>query len=184
LASGGGISTVGLDGILPEPIPSYQVGKVNGISGTSRVIPDVSFFAGSGANNTEGYNNTAYLFCMQPSDCQATGTVQFTYSGGTEASSAVFAGAVALAVNKLNSGSPYGLGNINTSLYSLIGSKIVSHDVTRGTNALACINGTPNCSAGHMTGYAAGTGYDAATGFWQPGYHQLRHQLCDGRQQG
>ena len=139
LASGGGPSTAGLDGVsTPEPIPSYQVGKINGISSTSRVIPDVSFFAGSGANDTEGYNNTAYLFCMQPSDCQTSGTAQFTYSGGTEASSAVFAGAVALAVNKLNSGTAYGLGNINPSLYSLIGSKIISHDVTRGTNELSC----------------------------------------------
>jgi hypothetical protein len=164
LASGGGPSTAGVDGVsTPEPIPSYQVGKINGISSTSRVIPDVSFFAGSGANNTEGYNNAAYLFCMQPSDCQTTGTVQFTYSGGTEASSAVFAGAVALAVNKLNGGTAYGLGNINPSLYSLIGSTIVSHDITRGTNELACTSG--NCSGGHMTGYVAGTGYDAATGF-------------------
>ncbi len=164
LASGGGPSTAGLDGVsTPEPIPSYQVGKINGISSTSRVIPDVSFFAGSGANDTEGYNNTAYLFCMQPSDCQTSGTAQFTYSGGTEASSAVFAGAVALAVNKLNSGTAYGLGNINPSLYSLIGSKIISHDVTRGTNELSCTAG--NCTGGHMTGYAAGGGYDAATGF-------------------
>lgn len=164
LASGGGPSTAGLDGVsTPQPIPSYQVGKINGISSTSRVIPDVSFFAGSGANDTEGYNNTAYLFCLQPSDCQTGGTVQFTYSGGTEASSAVFAGAVALVVNKLNSSTAYGLGNLNPSLYSLIGSKIISHDVTRGTNELACTSG--NCTSGHMTGYAAGTGYDAATGF-------------------
>jgi hypothetical protein len=164
LASGGGPSTAGLDGVsTPEPIPSYQVGKINGISSTSRVVPDVSFFAGSGANDTEGYNNTAYLFCMQPSDCQTSGTAQFTYSGGTEASSAVFAGAVALAVNKLNGSTAYGLGNINPSLYSLIGSKIISHDVTRGTNELSCTAG--NCTGGHMTGYAAGTGYDAATGF-------------------
>jgi trimeric autotransporter adhesin len=105
---------------------------------------------------------------MQSSDCQTTGTVQFTYSGGTEASSAVFAGAVALAVNKLNSSTASGLGNINPSLYSLItGAKIVYHDVTRGTNELACTNGTLNCTTGsHMNGYSAAVaGYDAATGF-------------------
>jgi trimeric autotransporter adhesin len=167
LASGGGPSTAGLDGInTPEPIPSYQAGNINGISSTSRVIPDVSFFAGSGANNTQGYNNTAYLFCMQASDCQTTGTPQFTYSGGTEASSAVFAGAVALAVNKINSGSAFGLGNINPALYAqLVSQGFISHDITQGTNELACTNGTPNCSNGHMSNYAAGPGYDAATGW-------------------
>lgn len=170
LASGGGPSTAGLDGVsTPQAIPSYQTNyqtshpTVPRVSTTARIIPDVSFFAGSGANNTEGYNNTAYLFCMQPSDCLSTGTVRFTYSGGTEASSAVFAGAVALAVNKLNSGSPYGLGNINPALYSLMGSSIISSDITRGTNELAC-TGASNCAGGHMTGFPAGTGYDAATG--------------------
>lgn len=162
MAGGGGVSTVGLDGTLPQPIPSYQIGKVNGISSTARVIPDVSFFAGSGANNTEGYNNTAYMFCMSSSDCQSTGTVQFTYSGGTEASSAVFAGAVALIVEQYNSSSRFGVGNINPTLYSQFNS-LVSHDITRGTNELACSSGA-NCTGGHMSGYAAGTGYDAATG--------------------
>ncbi len=170
LASGGGPSTAGVDGIsTPQPIPSYQTSyqtshpTVPRVSTTARIIPDVSFFAGSGANNTEGYNDTAYLFCMQPSDCQTTGTVHFTYSGGTEASSAVFAGAVALAVNKLNAGSRFGLGNVNPSLYTMIGSPIIAYDTTRGTNELAC-TGSKNCSGGNMTGYAAGTGYDAATG--------------------
>ena len=163
MAGGGGISTVGLDGTsTPQPIPSYQVGKINGISSTARVIPDVSFFAGSGANNTEGYNNTAYMFCMKSSDCLSTGTVQFTYSGGTEASSAVFAGAVALVVAQYNSSSRFGVGNVNPTLYAQFNS-MVSHDITRGTNELACISGA-NCAGGHMSGYAAGTGYDAATG--------------------
>ena len=165
LASGGGPSTAGSDGVsVAQKIPSYQSGKINGISSTARVIPDISFFAGSGANQTQGYNNSAYLFCMQPADCQTGGTPQFTYSGGTEASSAVFAGAVALAVNKLNSSSRFGLGNINPSLYSMMGVSIAPHDISRGTNELAC-TGSNNCSGGHMTGYTAGSGFDAATGF-------------------
>jgi hypothetical protein len=171
MASGGGPSTAGLDGIsTPNPIPWYQTPNANAvaISGPPhrRVIPDVAFFAGSGANNTEGYNKTAYLFCMRPSDCLSTGTVQFTYSGGTEASSAVFAGAVALALNyynQLNGTSRFGLGNVNPALYSQLGVTIISNDITRGTNELSC-TGTTNCSGGHMTGYAAGNGYDAATG--------------------
>ncbi|HEX6772287.1 MAG TPA: protease pro-enzyme activation domain-containing protein [Acidobacteriaceae bacterium] len=170
LAGGGGISTAGLDGIsTPQPIPSWQLSNANAkaISSTSRIIPDVSFFAGSGANDTEGYNSAAYMFCMQSADCQTGGTPQFSYSGGTEASSAVFAGAVALAVEQYNAGSRFGLGNVNPTLYSIFNT-ITSHDITRGNNELSCNSGTPNCALNGsnyvMTGYAAGTGYDAATG--------------------
>jgi hypothetical protein len=42
--------------------------------------------------------------------------------------------------------------------------KIAPHDITRGTNELAC-TGTNACTAGHMTNYPALTGFDAATGF-------------------
>jgi hypothetical protein len=175
-AGGGGVSTYGLDGTsTPQPIPSYQSGnaQANAISSTARILPDVSFFAGSGANNSQGYNNTAYLFCMQSTDCTGT-TPLFTYSGGTEASSALFAGAVALAVQSLNSGTRFGLGNVNPALYLLLtGSTVAHHDITTGNNALQCSHGTPNCSSTAlattpatyaMTGYNAGTGYDAATG--------------------
>jgi subtilase family serine protease len=175
-AGGGGVSTFGLDGTSkPQPIPSYQSGnaQANAISSTARILPDVSFFAGSGANSSQGYNNTAYLFCMQSTDCTGT-TPVFTYSGGTEASSAVFAGAVALAVQRLNSGTRFGLGNVNPALYSLLtGATVVHHDITTGNNALQCSQGTPNCSSTAlattpatyaMTGYNAGSGYDAATG--------------------
>jgi hypothetical protein len=164
-------------------MPWYQTANANAVAigGSARVIPDVSFFAGSGANNAEGYNNTAYLFCMKSSDCLSTGTVQFTYSGGTEASSAVFAGAVALALAQYQStlitppvppatqATPaptrFGLGNVNPALYSQLGSPatIIRNDITRGTNELAC-SGSTNCNGTNMTGYAAGTGYDAATG--------------------
>jgi subtilase family serine protease len=166
LASGGGPSTMGLDGVsTPNPMPWYQTANTNAkaIGGAARVIPDVSFFAGTGANNSEGYNNTAYLFCMKSTDCLSTGTVQFTYSGGTEASSAVFAGAVALAVEQYNSGTRFGLGNVNPGLYSQLGVTIISHDIKIGTNELAC-TGSANCNGTNMTGFASGTGYDAATG--------------------
>lgn len=172
LAGGGGVSTAGLDGIsTPQPIPSWQLSNANAsaISNRSRIIPDVSFFAGSGANDTEGYNSTAYMFCMQSADCQTGGTPQFSYSGGTESSSAVFAGAVALAVEQYNSGSRFGLGNVNPTLYALMPpNTITSHDITRGNNALSCNSGTPNCGLSGsnyvLNGYAAGNGYDAATG--------------------
>lgn len=166
LAGGGGVSTVGLDGTsTQQPIPSYQSGNVQAalISNTARILPDVSFFAGSGANDTLGYNSTAYLFCLKATDCTGT-TPSFTYSGGTEASAAVFAGAVALTVENKNAGTRYGLGNVNPALYSLLtGLTVVHHDIITGNTKIAC-SGSNNCSGGQMTGYAAGIGYDAATG--------------------
>ncbi len=167
LAGGGGVSTIGLDGTAtPEPIPSYQSSntKAAAISKTARILPDVAFFAGSGANDTLGYNSTAYLFCMQSTDCTGN-TPQFTYSGGTEASAAVFAGAVALTVANKNAGTRYGLGNVNPALYSLLtGTNVLHHDITIGSTAVDCSGGN-NCGKGAvMTGYTAGSGYDAATG--------------------
>lgn len=172
MAGGGGLSKAGVDGIaVPTPQPSYQIGIVPGsISSTIRVLPDVAFFAGSGANNTTGYNNTSYLFCMADSDCKS-GTPQFTVSGGTEASSAVFAGAMALVVGNQISlrGGSYpanqniGVGNANPVLYNFVKKGAgVYHDVTIGSNKVQCTS--KNCSGGYMTGYAAGAGFDAATG--------------------
>lgn len=191
LAGGGGPSTAGADGVsTPQPIPSYQLAyqtanpTVPKVSTTARILPDVSFFAGSGANDSMGYNNTAYVFCMKPGDCQAGGNpVQFTYSGGTEASSAVFAGAVALALNQslasAGATSPanysatgtaqFGLGNVNPTLYSLFG-KIASYDIKIGNNELLCDGKGSNCANGTTTkpapmdGYKTGAGYDAVTG--------------------
>ena len=172
MAGGGGLSKAGVDGVaVPTPQPSYQIGIVPAsISSTVRALPDVSFFAGSGANNTMGYNNTAYLFCMANSDCQS-GSPQFTVSGGTEASSAVFAGAMALVVGNQISlrGGSYpanqnpGVGNANPVLYNFVKKGTgVYHDVTRGSNKVQCTS--LNCSGGYMTGYAAAGGFDAATG--------------------
>ncbi len=173
LAGGGGPSTAGADGVnTPTAQPSYQIGVVpSSISSTARVLPDVSFFAGTGGNNTIGFNNSAYLFCMANSDCKTGASQpQFTLSGGTEASTAVFAGAMALVVayqNTLHTPAAsiqnVGLGNVNSSLYYFVKNKVGTyHDVTVGNNKVQC--SSTNCTNGYMTGYAAGTGYDAATG--------------------
>ncbi len=173
LASGGGLSNAGVDGVsTPMPQPSYQIGVVpSSISSTVRALPDVSFFAGTGSNNTIGFNNAAYLFCMANSDCKAGASQpQFTLSGGTEASTAVFAGAMALVVAYQNaihtpasSIQNVGLGNANPSLYYFVKNNIGTfHDVTVGNNEVNCSN--KNCTNNYMSGYATGTGYDAATG--------------------
>ena len=38
------------------------------------------------------------------------------------------------------------------------------HDITLGTNQVPCVSGSPNCTNGELTGYAATAGYDLATG--------------------
>jgi uncharacterized protein (TIGR03437 family) len=87
--------------------------------------------------------------------------------GGTSASSPVFAGVVGLlnhSLAKADPQAPVGVGNINPALYRLAQStKDVFHDITVGDNAVACMQGSPDCVNGQV-GYPATPGYDLATG--------------------
>lgn len=57
-----------------------------------------------------------------------------------------------------------GLGNINPQLYRLAQSHAEAfHDITSGDNKSPCEQGSPGCLTGSL-GYAAGPGYDLATG--------------------
>jgi hypothetical protein len=90
-----------------------------------------------------------------------------TLVGGTSAATPVFAGISALVNQYLvaeGSAQLPGLGNMNPALY-LLAEQVPSvfHDVTVGSNDVPCTIGTPNCTAGTL-GYAAGPGYDQATG--------------------
>ena len=86
--------------------------------------------------------------------------------GGTSASSPAFAGLMAI-LDQYTGGRN---GNPNTRFYSLAAQKPAAwHDVTAGANAVPCVGGSAGCSTaagkvGVMTGYAATTGYDMATG--------------------
>jgi uncharacterized protein (TIGR03437 family) len=87
--------------------------------------------------------------------------------GGTSAASPVFAGIVALLNHYLVSNGSQtqpGLGNINPALYRLARNTTdVFHDITSGDNRVPCEQGSPACTGSGM-GYAAGPGYDLATG--------------------
>jgi len=91
--------------------------------------------------------------------------------GGTSAAAPVFAGIAALVEAYLPAqqyptqpSAPAGLGNINPTLYLLAEqAPWVFHDVTTGTNNVPCAIGTTDCATGTL-GYAAGPGYDLATG--------------------
>ena len=164
--------------------PSWQSGY--GASSTKRDLPDVSLFASGGFPST--VNGSAILFC----DSTTVGTCSYTSAsgvevqqvGGTSASSPLMAGIMALIVQKTESSQ----GLANPMFYKLYAKQVAAgtncnsstvangnscmfYDVTQGTNAQVCISGDPNCvtntsgdEVGILSGYAAGTGYDDATG--------------------
>jgi pseudomonalisin len=110
----------------------------------ARYVPDVSVAAST---------NTPYMAVQG----HTTGLTGLVFYGGTSVSSPAFAGLAALLSQKAGTR----LGNLNPLLYAasasapspLAAGSPVFHDITTGSNSF---NGVP--------GYAAGPGYDAATG--------------------
>lgn len=186
-ATGGGRSTVGLSTLNPDftftsspyPQPSYQTGVVPASVSTpaapgsiaARVIPDVSMYGGA-ANN-----RSAYIFCVQATDCvNATpSTLQYTADGNSSAAAAVFGGVAALLVQAKGP-----QGNLNPTLYATYTKTPAAfHDITVGTNAVSCQGGTADCGANGFTtsgggfGFPATAGYDAASGLGSVDVAQL-----------
>lgn len=167
--------------------PTWQTG-VSGIpTDGKRDIPDISFFAGN------GLLGSAYFMCVTdwgPCLSGPTATSEPTDSsgntvnliGGTSAASPAMAGIMALINQKAGSTQ----GNPNKQLYTLAAaqnygncktdtvtnsSSCYFNDVDSGTIAMPCQSGAQDCSVTHsgdawgvLSGFAAGSGYDAATG--------------------
>ena len=128
--------------------PAWQSGP--GVpSDNARDVPDLAL-AASGYH--DGYNLCTLGTCR--------------LSGGTSVSTPIFAGILALINQSIaNKGAAAGLGNINATLYRLAQNVSgVFHDITAGDNIVPCASGTPGCASGSY-GYAAGPGYDLATGW-------------------
>jgi subtilase family serine protease len=140
-ATGGGVS-------LYEPIPSYQVGKVNGISATHRVTTDVSFDAGNGVS--------VYDSTDDPS-------APWNSAVGTSVGAPCWAGIVATLDQALASEGFAALTSdqLHSDLYSLEGSTAF-HDITQGSN------GT----------YSALNGYDVPTGLGSPIVNNLVQDIA------
>ncbi len=170
--------------------PAWQTGTGVPSDGV-RDIPDVSLFAADGEISSTYYAECeadleSEEVGVSGQACSTTvqGPVGNMYVvlegvGGTSASAQVFAGGVALLVQSNGR-----LGNFNPTLYALANSESASscssaspasscifHDVTVGTNAMPCAQDSLNCSGsttsdpiGVLSGYAAGTGFDLATG--------------------
>ncbi len=169
--------------------PSWQAGTGVPADG-KRDIPDVSLFAG------DGERGSFYLICdSDAAPCtysNSTDAIELAV-GGTSASSPAMAGIQALVNQKLKAAQ----GNVNPTLYAMAkketlsgcnstsgsGSACVFNDITSGTNAMPCYNGTTNCTVttagdtyGILPGYAAGTGYDLASGLGSVNAYNLVNQ--------
>jgi hypothetical protein len=173
--------------------PSWQSGTGVPSDG-ARDVPDLSLFAGNGFNGSfyvicQMDANNAYYGGGSTSCDLNSPYLDFHGVGGTSASAQAFAGIMAL-VNQAHGRQ----GNANYVLYSLAaqgGNTCVSsaaavsnascifYDITTDTNSVICQGGSPNCgnsnSASGQYGimvsgnpasaaYAAGSGYDLATG--------------------
>jgi len=157
-AGGGGISTF-------TARPSWQTGVPGIPTGTFRLVPDISM--------TASPNDAGFLYCSSDAKTGVTGScsngfrdstdVNLTVAGGTSFDAPMFAGMVAIINQALNS---TGQGVINPTLYTLASNSTtyskVFHDITQGTNE--CTSGPSFCSTAGEANYAAGTGYDLASG--------------------
>jgi subtilase family serine protease len=163
--------------------PSYQTALTP--SDGVRDVPDVSFSASNA--------NDPYIVCVPQSEvggnssastcASGINTALSTFNsafGGTSVSAPVMAGITVLLNQDLGG---TGLGNINPQLYNLFGTTPGAfHDIVAGFNSVTldtsdnivpCTAGTPaftnepaaiQCPAGGTFGFAAGSGYDLATG--------------------
>ncbi len=192
-AAGGGVSgclssTFGIAGFSctgSYAKPAWQVGTGVPTDGR-RDLPDLSLAASA--------DHDGYLICnegsCQTGYQNGTLTIQSaSIIGGTSAAAPSMAGIMALVEQK--NGSYQGQANYvfyrlaamqNATTQSTAAcnssnltspttaSTCVFHDVTAGSNAQPCYGSSPNCSStlngvsGLLTGYSAGTGYDAASG--------------------
>ncbi|MGD0631821.1 MAG: choice-of-anchor D domain-containing protein [Terracidiphilus sp.] len=156
--SGGGYILNGGD----VPIPTYQAGLngVNGASTTLRNVPDVAM------------NANAVYFCASGS-CGD--------SGGTSASSPLWAGFMALVNQQAAAAGEPPLGFLNPYIYAIGGGTNYNgfnynsssygndfHDITIGDNDVN----------GESIYYSAGTGYDLVTGWGSPKGQNLINDLA------
>jgi hypothetical protein len=179
--------------------PDWQSG-VNGVpADNARDVPDVSFFASTGLFKSSYLycmSGSLNYQTVPPCDYSNPDSVEFFASGGTSFASSAFAGVMALVNQKTNSSQ----GLANYFLYSLAqqeygstsspnnsqtnscnassgqesGNSCTYYDITAGSNAIPCAEGSPNCVGGQqegpggyigiIPGYNSTPGYDPVTG--------------------
>jgi len=180
-SGGGGIST-------KTSRPSWQTGVPGIPSGTARLVPDVSLASSP--------DYAPYLFCTsdtsawtmnQKASCNSgfrdSSSQLLTAAGGTSFASPIFAAMLAIITQKQGS---TGLGVANQTLYSLAANSSTYasafHDITAGGNQ--CTAGGSYCSSAGASQYAAGTGYDEATGLGSVDFNNLMTAWAGGSSGG
>jgi subtilase family serine protease len=174
-SAAGGLSSGGGGASTLTARPSWQTGVPGITAGNFRLVPDISL--------TASPNNAGFLYCS--SDTQDTGITgscangfrdssvkNLTLAGGTSFDAPIFAGMVAIINEKINSG---GQGVVNSTLYKLAGNATTYasafHDITSGSNE--CSGGATSCSVAGAASFAAGTGYDEASGLGSVDFFKL-----------
>jgi hypothetical protein len=170
VAGGGGASNAALypaAGATGYPKPTWQ--QATGVpEDRVRDLPDLSLFAAN------GYNSSFYPICANPGDCANStsgSVVVITAVGGTSAAAPAMAGIQAL----VNQSAGSWAGQANFLYYPLAARQPgIFRDVQSGGNQVLCYAGSANCVDGAAgstasgyeveSGYAAGAGYDLATG--------------------
>jgi subtilase family serine protease len=166
-SSGGGVS-------MYSARPSWQTGVTGIPAGNYRLVPDVSLASSP--------SYTGYLYCSSDTSTGITGSCSngfrdtnnnyLTVAGGTSFAAPIFAGMVALINQSIGS---TGQGLINSKLYTLASNSATYatafHDITSGTNA--CTTGYRYCATSAASSFAAGTGYDEATGLGSVDFYNL-----------
>jgi subtilase family serine protease len=158
-AGGGGVSRLFAK-------PYWQVARTP--NDGFRDVPDLAL---SGSADTLPYA-VSMSWTAADGDAQAPQPEALTAYGGTSLGAPAFAGVLALlnqAVSAAAPGASAGLGNPNPILYALAQNPAFGpafHDITTGDNIVPCAPGSPDCPSTppYQFGYAAGPGYDQATG--------------------
>jgi trimeric autotransporter adhesin len=150
-----------------------QPGAVAGGKETpNRLMPDLVL-----PTAIDSTANPGLAFCLRNST--SSGGCTPVRNGGSSAAAALFAGIAALVAEKNGA-----QGNLAPTLYALSGKSGVFTDIQQGSAQLKCLAGSPGCDTTGAIGFAAGTGYDLATGLGVPDANALVNQWASPQATG
>ena len=160
-AGGGGVSTYFAK-------PSYQTG-LGSFSSTMREVPDVS----ADADPATGY-------VIYTAVCDDSCTDEWLAIGGTSAATPLWAAGLALVDEYLQNHAQPSVGFANPALYTILNSASYAtalHDITAGDNCYVSAISGQSCGSPGSGLYAAGSGYDMASGIGSPNFGLLASTL-------
>ena len=123
-----------------------------GLPSVNRLLPDLAL-----PTAIDSGMNPGLAYCLSGTANAAGCTLM--RSGGSAASTALFAGIAALVQEKHGA-----QGSLNSSLYALNASNGVFADVTEGSAQLPCAAGSAGCGGSQQMGFTASAGFDLTTG--------------------